>query len=95
MHYHGLEAGVQLREEGRFPRQSQHSLLNHGALHVIILDHHVLLQDFNGVQFVGAFPLSQHHLKGIDKSPGWCFGSLVCELVAKDGAPHLAKAAFS
>lgn len=69
-HYHGLEAGVQLREERRLPRQSQHPLLNHGALHVIVLDHHVLLQDFNGVEFVGAFPLSQHHLKGTDKSPG-------------------------
>ena len=65
--YHGLEAGVQLREEGWFPRQSQDSLLNHGALHVIVLDHHVLLQDFDGVKFVGAFPLCQHHLKGIDR----------------------------
>ena len=61
--YHGLETGVQLSEERRFPGESEDPLLHHGALHVIILDHHVLLQDFDGIQLVCALPLSQHHLK--------------------------------
>lgn len=65
--YHGLETGVQLREERWFPRQSEDSLLNHGALHVIVLDHHILLQDFDGVQLIGTLPLGQHHLKGVNK----------------------------
>lgn len=61
--YHCLETGVQLSEERWFPRQSENSLLHHGALHVIILDHHILLQDFDGVQLVCTLPLSKHHLK--------------------------------
>lgn len=65
--YHGLEAGVQLSEERWFPGQSEDSLLHHGALHIIILDHHVLLQDFDGVQLVSALPLCQHHLKEVNK----------------------------
>ncbi len=62
--YHGLEARVQLSEERWFPRQSEDSLLHHGALHIIILDHHVLLQDFDGVQLICSLPLSKHHLRG-------------------------------
>jgi len=61
--HHGLEAGVQLGEERRFPLQRQNPLLHHGALHVVVLDHHVLLQDLHGVQLVGALPLRQHHLR--------------------------------
>lgn len=67
MRYHGLETGVQLSEERWFPRQSEDSLLHHGALHIIVLDHHVLLQDFDGVQLIGTLPLSQHHLKGVNE----------------------------
>src|SRR4029434_1859854 len=48
--YHSLEAGVELGEEGGLPRQSQHPLLHHGALHVIALDHHPLLQALYGQQ---------------------------------------------
>lgn len=62
--YHGLETGVQLSEERWFPRQSEDSLLHHGALHVVVLDHDILLQDFDGVQLIRALPLCQHHLQG-------------------------------
>ena len=62
--YHGLEAGVQVGEEGGLPRQGQHPLLHHGALHVVVLDHHVLLQDLDGVQLLCPLPLGQHHLVG-------------------------------
>ena len=55
--YHGLEAGMQLGQEGRLPGQGQHPLLHHRALHVIILDDHVLFQDLHGVQFICAFSL--------------------------------------
>ena len=55
--YHGLEAGVQMGEEGWLPGQGQHPLLHHGALHVVVLDHHVLLQDLDGVQLLCALAL--------------------------------------
>lgn len=60
--HHGLEAGVQLCEEGRLPGQREHALLHHRALHVVVLDHHVLLQDLDGVQLVRALPLREHDL---------------------------------
>lgn len=68
--HHGLEAGVELGQEWGLPRECQHTLLNHGALHVVILDDHVLLQDLHSVEFICALPLSQHHLSGADDS-GW------------------------
>lgn len=60
----GLEARVQSREEGVLGRQRQDRLLRHGAVHVIILDDHFLLQDFDGVHLVRSFALGQHHLPG-------------------------------
>lgn len=62
--HHGLEGGVKLSQEGRLPGQRQHPLLHHGALHVVILDHDVLLQNLDGVQLLRAFALSKHHLQG-------------------------------
>ena len=55
--YHRLEAGVQLRQERRLVEQGQHPLLHHGALHVVVLDDHVLLQDLDGVQLLGPLPV--------------------------------------
>ena len=55
--YFGLEGGVEVREEGVIPSQGEDSLLHHGALHVVILDHHVLLQDLDGVQLLCALAL--------------------------------------
>ena len=60
--YHSLEAGMKVNQEGRFSRQSQNSLLNHGALHIIVLDDDVLLQNFDCVQLLSALSLGQHHL---------------------------------
>lgn len=65
--YHGLETRVQLSEERRFAGQGEDPLLHHGALHVVVLDHHVLLKDLDGVQLIGALPLSQHHLEAVNK----------------------------
>lgn len=60
---HRLEAGMQLDEERWFAGQGQHMLLNQSAFNIIILDNDILLEDFDGVQFVGTFALGQHHLK--------------------------------
>ena len=40
----GLEARVQTGEEGMVGRQSENPLLGHRALHVVVLDDHILLQ---------------------------------------------------
>lgn len=61
--YFSLEAAEQLRQVGVFPGQRQNPLLRHGAVHVVVLQDHVFLQDFDGVNFVCAFQLRQHHLK--------------------------------
>ncbi len=63
LQYHGLKAGVQMSEEGWFSCQGQHSLLHHSAFNIIILDHHVLLQDLYGKQLITSFSLGQHHLR--------------------------------
>lgn len=52
-----------MSEEGRLARESQDSLLHHSALNIIILNHHILLQDLHGVQLICAFTLCQHDLK--------------------------------
>lgn len=57
MSYHCLEAGVQLNEEWGLAAESQDSLLHHSTLDVVVLYDDVLLQDFDGVQFVGASSL--------------------------------------
>lgn len=68
----GLEGTDEMGEEGILPGERQHPLLHHGALHVVILDHHVLLQDFDGVQFLCSLPVSKHHLgtEGEKAQPG-------------------------
>ena len=40
-----LEARVQLGEVRVLACESEHALLNHRALHIIIFDYHVLLQN--------------------------------------------------
>lgn len=62
--YNCLETRVQLCQEGGLVLQCQHSFLHHGALHIIILDHHVLFQDFDGIELLRALPVCQHHLQG-------------------------------
>ena len=62
-----MEGGVKLGEEVRpasraSAPQSQHAFLHQGAVHVVILDDHVFLQDLDGVELIGAPALGQHHL---------------------------------
>ena len=60
--HHCLEAGVDLGQEGRLQGKSQHPLLYHGALNIIILYDDVLLQDLDGIQLICPLPLRQHDL---------------------------------
>lgn len=60
--HHGLEARVQLDEERRLASEGQDPLLDHGALHVVVLDDDVLLQDLDGVQLVRALRRHPHAL---------------------------------
>lgn len=61
--YHGLKTWMQLHKEGWFARKSEHSLLHHSALNIIILDDYVLLKNLDGIQFICSFSLSKHHLQ--------------------------------
>lgn len=54
---------MHLNEERGLVGHGEHSLLNHGALDVVVLDDDVLLEDLDGVELVGALSLSQHHLR--------------------------------
>lgn len=57
---------MQLHQEGRLTRQREHAFLHHRAFHVVVLDNDVLLEDLDGVELVGAFPLRQQHLELTD-----------------------------
>lgn len=61
--YNCLETGVELCQERGLILQCQDSFFNHGALHVIVLDHHVLFQDFDCIELLCALPVCQHHLQ--------------------------------
>lgn len=61
--YHSLEARVEMCEEGRLVLLGQDSLLHHGTFHVIVLDHHVLLQDLYCVKLFSGLHLCQHDLR--------------------------------
>ncbi len=58
----GLETRVERREEGMLGRQGQDALLRHGALDVVVLQDHVLLEHLDGVDLVRVLQLGQHHL---------------------------------
>lgn len=60
--YFGLEAAEELGQVWVSPRQGQDAFLSQGAVHVVILQDHILLQDFDGVDLVSALQLCQHHL---------------------------------
>lgn len=73
--YRGLEGGVELGEKvGPASRASapegQHAFFHQGAVHVVILDDHVFLQDLDGVELIRAPALSQHHLGQGPERPG-------------------------
>lgn len=61
--HHSLEAGVELCEEGRLVPLSQHPFLHHRTFNVIVLDHDIFLQDFDGVQLLRRLHLCQHYLQ--------------------------------
>lgn len=60
--YLGLEAAEELGQVRVLPGQRQDPFLRHGAVDVVVLQDHVLLQHLDGVHLVGALQLRQHHL---------------------------------
>lgn len=66
--HHCLEAGVELCEEGRFVSLGQDPLLHHRTFNIVILDHHVFLQDLDGVQLFCWLHLCQHYLQSLETS---------------------------
>lgn len=61
--HRGLKAAEQLGEEGVTAGQGQDPLLRHRALHIVILEDHVLLQHLHGIE-VSCFSCScKHHLR--------------------------------
>ena len=58
----GLEAGVQGGEEGGLASQGQDLLLVEGALHIVLLDHKVLLEALEGKHLTCGLELCQEHL---------------------------------
>ena len=65
--YLRLEARVQGGEERVVGRQRQDPLLGHGALDVVVLHYHVLLQDLNGEHLLRVALLGEHHLDGFER----------------------------
>ncbi len=58
--YRRLEGAEQVTDEGMFAPQRQHFSLNHGALDVVIFQHHVLLEALDRI----VLRLSAHHAGG-------------------------------
>lgn len=50
----GLEGTEEVGEKGILPGECQHPLLHHGALHIIVDQHHVLLQALDRKELVFA-----------------------------------------
>uniref|UniRef100_A0A182MDE0 Uncharacterized protein n=1 Tax=Anopheles culicifacies TaxID=139723 RepID=A0A182MDE0_9DIPT len=57
-----LEARVKRGQERMFGGQRQYAFLRHRAIHVVVLQDHVLFQHLDGVHLVRAFLFRQHHL---------------------------------
>lgn len=45
-----------------FGGEGEDAFLRHGALHVVVLQDHILLEYLDGVDFLGALQLRKHHL---------------------------------
>jgi len=60
--YVGLKAGMKSDEEWGLASHGQDPLFHSGAVDVVILNYHVLLEYFHRVQLVSALPLRQSHL---------------------------------
>lgn len=68
--YPCLEAAVELGEVGVSAGEGQDALLGHGAVHVIVLQDHILLQHFDGVDLLRPLQLRQHYLGGRTQGGG-------------------------
>lgn len=55
--HHGLETGMQLNKKGRLLLQREYPFLHHHALHVVVLEDDVLLEDLHGKHVISALPL--------------------------------------
>ena len=73
----GLEGAVEVGEEGVLPGQGQHPPLHQGALHVVVHQHHVLLQGLHGVVLARALQLGQEHLCGGPTCVTLCCGWVI------------------
>ena len=60
--YRGLKAAEELREEGVTAGQGQDPFLSHGALHIVILQDHVLLQHLHSIEVSCFLDSCKHHL---------------------------------
>lgn len=60
--HRSLKAAEELGEEGVVAGQGQDPLLCHGALHIVILQDHILLQDLHSIQLSCFLYSGQHHL---------------------------------
>jgi len=54
---------MQINKERGLLWEGQNPLLYHSALHVLVLNHHVLLQHFQRVQLLIQFTLGQKNLQ--------------------------------
>ena len=59
----GLEGRVQVGQERMLACWRQHSLLYHRTLYIVILQHYVLLEDFNSQVLLRRFDLCQQYLQ--------------------------------
>ncbi len=66
--YPCLEAAVELGEVGVSTGKGQDALLGHGAVHVVVLQDHVLLQYFDGINVLRPLQLRKHHLEKRQKT---------------------------
>lgn len=53
---------MQLHQKRRLLAQSQNTFLNHGALYIVVLYNHILLEYLDCVQLFAALTLSQQYL---------------------------------
>lgn len=74
-----MKLGEKVRPaSGASAPQGQHTFLHQGAVHVVILDNHVFLQDLDGIELIRAPALRQHHL-GTEARKVWSvLGTQMC-----------------
>ena len=76
---HCLKTRMQLHKKWRLLTESQHFLLDHDTVDVVVLYDDVFFQDFNGINFLSVLSLGKHHLakaaltKNLEKIKVRCF----------------------